>query len=274
VSVVSNGRPGRVERDGRRTTYRWHEDRPMATYLATVSIGKFQFSTATTSTGIPVINAVVPSMQADSAASIARIPEMVDWLSTIYGPYPFDSVGATVVDAPDVGYELETQERPTFTNAPDDSTMVHELAHQWVGDSVSIASWPEIWLNEGFAGYTEWLWSEHDGGATADSIFDSIYQGTPADDGFWQLPFGPTTLTDPANLFSGVVYTRGAMTLHALRRLVGDGAFFRILRTWTTSHRDGDVTTADFVRLAERISGRSLTSFFTTWLDTPGRPAL
>ncbi len=85
-------------------------------------------------------------------------------------------------DAQDVGYELETQSRPTFTSAPDDGVMVHELAHQWVGDSVSISSWPDIWLNEGFAGYTEWLWSEHDGGPTADELFTENYDGIPADD--------------------------------------------------------------------------------------------
>ena len=100
--------------------------------------------TTTTSSGLPVISAVTPSLAHDSAASIARIPEMVDWLSTLYGEYPFDSIGAIVVDAPDVGYELETQSRPTFTTAPDDSLMVHELAHQWVGNSVSLTSWPEI----------------------------------------------------------------------------------------------------------------------------------
>ncbi len=274
LTVVSNGLPGRSQRNGPLTTYTWTENKPMATYLATLAIGPFTMSTARTSAGIPVINAIDPALAADSAAAVARIPEMVDWLTTVYGPYPFDSVGAIVVDAPDVGYALETQERPTFTWAPDDLTMVHELAHQWVGDSVSISSWPEMWLNEGFAGYTEWMWTEHDGGQTAQQSFDDAYGSLPADDAFWTQPIGPGTLPDASVLFSNQVYLRGAMTLHALRNLVGDDAFFRILRTWTTSNRYGNVSTAQFVSLAERISHRSLDDFFSTWLDTPAKPAL
>ncbi len=270
--VVSNGLPDPPNRQSQRTTYRWHEDDPMATYLATVSIGNLTMSTTKTRSGLPVISAVTPSLANASAPSIARIPEMVDWLSTLYGVYPFDSIGAIVVDAPDVGYELETQSRPTFTTAPDDSLMVHELAHQWVGNSVSLTSWPEIWLNEGFAGYTEWLWSEHDKGRTADALFHDAYDNTPADDPFWKTP--PLGLPDASELFSDVVYTRGAMTLHALRLRVGDAAFFKILRTWTTDNRNGNVTTAQFIALAERVSGLKLNDFFKSWLDTSSKPSL
>lgn len=272
LTVVSNGEPDRPRRRGNQTTFRWHEDDPMATYLATVSIGHFTLQTSRTRSGLPVYTAVTASLAADSAAAVARIPEMVDWLQGVYGRYPFDSTGAIVVDAPDVGYELETQSRPTFTSAPDDGLMIHELAHQWVGNSVTLTSWPEIWLNEGFAGYTEWLWSEHDGGPTADELFHDAYDGTPGDDPFWATP--PIGLPDPSELFSDVVYTRGAMTLHALRLSVGDPAFFRILRTWTTVHRHGNVSTDDFIALAERVSHQDLGALFAAWLDTPGKPAI
>lgn len=272
LSVVSNGEPERPRERNGQTTYRWHEDDPMATYLTTVSIGHFTVSTSRTRSGLLVYSAVVPSLAEDSAASIARIPEMIDWLQGVYGRYPFDSTGAIVVDAPDVGYELETQSRPTFTTAPDDGLMIHELAHQWVGNSVTLSSWPEIWLNEGFAGYTEWLWSEHDGGPTADELFHENYDGIPAGDPFWATP--PLGLPDASELFSGVVYTRGAMTLHALRLAVGDATFFRILRQWTTNNRHDNVTTADFQALAERLSRSDLDALFTTWLTTPGKPAL
>lgn len=270
--VVSNGLQDRPKRQGRRTTYHWHEDDPMATYLATISIGHLTVSTTTTASGLPVITAVTPSLAEASAASIARIPEMVDWLTTIYGDYPFDSTGAIVVDAPDVGYELETQSRPTFTTAPDDSLMIHELAHQWVGNSVSLSSWPEIWLNEGFAGYTEWLWSEEDGGPSADELFHDAYDSKLDTDEFWATP--PLELPDASQLFSDVVYTRGAMTLHALRLEVDDTDFFEILHAWTTENRDGNVTTAQFIALAERIAGRQLDALFTSWLDTPSKPSV
>lgn len=272
--AVSNGRLAPPTTRNGRTTYTWIEDKPMATYLATLAIGHFTLSTTRTSTGLLVINAVSPGLEADSAPSIARIPEMVDWLRTIFGPYPFTSTGAIVVDAPDVGYALETQDRPTFTFVPDDLTMVHELAHQWVGNSVSVATWPEIWLNEGFAGYVEWLWTEHDGGPTAAETFADNYDSIPADDSFWQLPIGPTTLPDASDLFANEVYLRGAMTLQVLRATVGDGAFFEILRRWTTDHRYGAVTTAQFVALAERVSHQQLDDLFTAWLDTPAKPVL
>ena len=132
-----------------------------------------------------------------------------------------------------------------------DSAVVHELAHQWVGDSVSLAAWQHIWLNEGFATYAQWLWSEHEGLDTAQEIFDS-FAALPADDPFWT-----TTIGDPGPdlLFDLPVYMRGAMTLHALRQTVGDRDFFRILRVWARSHAGGNVTTGAFSALAERVSG-------------------
>lgn len=272
--AVSNGLPEKPTRYGARTTYVWHENKPMASYLATIAIGHFTLSRSTTSSGLPVISAVGPGMENDSAPTLARIPEMIDWLSGVFGRYPFSSTGAIVVDAPDVGYALETQDRPVFTFIPDDVTMVHELAHQWIGNSVSVATWPEIWLNEGFAGYVEWMWTEHDGGPAASQTFTDIFDAIPADDPFWQTPIGPATLPDNTYLFAGEVYLRGAMTLQALRSTIGDQAFFSILRQWTAAHRYGTATTAQFITLAERVSHQSLDDFFTMWLDTPAKPTL
>ena len=152
--------------------------------------------------------------------------------------------------------------------------MVHELAHQWVGNSVSVSSWPEIWLNEGFAGYIEMLWTEHDGGPTAAEQFTELYDAIPADDEFWQLPIGPTTLADPADLFAGEIYLRGAMTLHALRTRIGDEAFFQLLRRWVTAYRYDDAGTEQFIALAERTAQQQLDDLFTAWLDTPAKPAI
>ena len=103
---------------------------------------------------------------------------------------------------------------------------MHELAHQWYGDSLAVARWQHIWLNEGFATYAEWLWSEHEGLGTAQEIFDFFYDGIPADDPFWALPIGDP---GPDRLFDFAVYWRGGMALHPLRLAVGDAAFFRIL---------------------------------------------
>jgi aminopeptidase N len=149
--------------------------------------------------------------------------------------------------------------------------VVHELAHQWFGDSVALAEWKHIWLNEGFATYAEWLWGEDHGLGTTQETFDSVYNDTPAGDPFWDVVVG-----DPGIpfLFHGAVYERGAMTLQVLRNQVGDRDFFRILRAWATRRAGGNGTTGQFVALAERISGQQLDQLFETWLFTAGKPAL
>ena len=150
-----------------------------------------------------------------------------------------------------------------------DSVVVHELAHQWTGDSVALAAWQHIWLNEGFATYTEWLWSEREGLGTAQEIFDNFATFIPADDPFWTLTIGDP---GPDELFNIAVYWRGAMTLHALRLEIGDENFFRLLKRWVRRNAGGNVTTPEFIALAERISGQDLDDFFQTWLFTPAKP--
>ena len=176
------------------------------------------------------------------------------FFSALYGPYPFNAAGAIVDDAPDVGYALESQTKPNFAFVPDETTLVHELAHQWFGDAVTLRQWPDIWLHEGFAEWSEWIWSERHGGPTAQEIFDeSRRRERPR-----HLGPAPGRVPSAAELFSDSVYDRGAMTLQALRVEVGDATFFRILRDWFAQHRYGNATTADFIALAERDSHRNL----------------
>ncbi|MFI9243461.1 M1 family metallopeptidase [Streptomyces sp. NPDC053086] len=252
-----------------RTTFRWHETRPMAAYLATATIGTFRVERYTTRDGIQVYNAVDAREARAAAPVLKQLPAVLEWESRLFGPYPFRAAGSIVDHAPDVGYALETQTRPLYDSAPGLGTLVHENAHQWFGDSVSLTSWKDIWLNEGFATYAEWLYAEQHGGDRAQRTFDSLY-ARPASDGLWAYPPG-----DPgsgARIFGTPVYARGAMALHELRRAVGDRDFFRILRAWASRHRGGHGTTAQFVRLAEEKSGKQLTELFHTWLYTPGKP--
>ncbi|MFD9392105.1 M1 family metallopeptidase [Streptomyces sp. NPDC060000] len=252
-----------------RTTFRWHQAEPMAAYLATATVGKFQVQQYTTRDGLQVYDAVDPREAAAAAPVLKQLPSVLEWESALFGPYPFRAAGSIVDHAPDVGYALETQSRPVYDRAPSLGTLVHENAHQWFGDSVSLTSWKDIWLNEGFATYTEWLYAEQHGGSSAQKTFDALYARL-ATDGLWEFPPG-----DPgsgANIFGAPVYARGAMTLHVLRSTVGDRAFFRILRAWAAAHRYGHGTTAQFERLAERESGADLGALFRTWLYGRGKP--
>ncbi len=216
-----------------------------------------------------------PPIGADIQASFARQGEIIDFLSSMFGPYPFGAAGG-IVDNADLGFALENQTRPiyskVFWTAPGfgDGVVVHELAHQWYGDSLAVAAWQHIWLNEGFATYAEWLWSEREGLGTVQENFDAAY-GLPEDDPFWSITIGDP---GPDALFDFAVYARGAMTLHQLRLAVGDADFFTILRQWASSQAGGNVTTDEFISLAEQISGQQLDELFDTWLFTSGKPVV
>ena len=270
VEVLSNGVPGGRDTVDGWTTWRWAEPAPMASYLATVVIGQYRITTGTHA-GWPMVTAVPESMPADdpAARSLARTGEITDFLETQFGPYPFAANGGVVVDEEQIRYALETQSRPVYGNTfflsgENTGVVAHELAHQWFGDSVALSRWQDIWLNEGFATYAEWLWSEHSGDETAQELFDGRY----ASFDWAQAPGDPT----PRRLFGAAVYQRGAMTVHALRRTIGDDAFFKLVKSWTAEHRDGNVTTAQFITAASTAAGRDLTGFFEAWLNGTTQP--
>ncbi len=206
--------------------------------------------------------------------SFAKQPEIIAFEESVFGRYPFSAAGA-ILDIAPIFFALENQTRPiystVFFNSPegDDFVVVHELAHMWFGDSLALARWQDIWLNEGFASYAEWLWSEREGLGTAQEIFDS-FASIPADDEFWELAIGDP---GPDRLFDFPVYGRGAMTLHALRLEVGDADFFRIIRRWASTRAGDNVTTREFIRHAERTSGEDLDAFFGVWLGS-GKPPM
>ncbi|MCG7204947.1 M1 family metallopeptidase [Streptomyces arenae] len=272
LTAVSNGRLVSTYDKGDSTYTHWREGKPMATYLATATIGKFDVRTGKTPSGIPVYVAIDPTLANSNSVDVYAVTAAAtDYWASLFGPYPFEETGAIVDDMPQAGFSLEVQSKPAYSAVRNETTIVHELAHQWFGDSVSVAQWKDIWLNEGFATYAQWLWAEHQGTRSAHDSFLAAYNARAADNPFWGI-----TVADPQRdtMFASAVYQRGAMTLQMLRERIGDTAFFRLLPAWTKLHRYGNADTADFIRLAEKISGQQLDDLFQTWLFTTGKPTL
>ncbi|WP_371776921.1 M1 family metallopeptidase [Streptomyces sp. NBC_01438] len=269
LTAVSNGvQAGPPTTEGGRTTYRWHTAEPMASYLAVLAVGRFETKTSTMAGGITVFTAVDPESAEASARTVARVPEVVTWEAEHFGPYPFSATGAIVEREDDAGYALETQNRPFFPGPPSVELLVHEMSHQWFGDSVTPASWRDMWLNEGPATYAEWLWEEEKEDTPAQESFDEAY----ADDDNWAFP--PADPPSGANISDPPVYGRGAMVIHKIREAVDDDKkFFALLAGWTKAHRHGNATTAEFTAYVEKATGLDLTGLWKKWLYGKDRPA-
>jgi aminopeptidase N len=270
--VVANGRLIGVRRHGRLATYHWGGGRPMATYLAFFVAGRFEVRRGT-SHRLPYVLAVSRALDRGQRRAAMRglssTPEIVTWLQKQLGRYPFGWTGG-VVTSLNPGFALENQTRPVYPVGVSRLLMVHELSHQWFGDSVSVHHWADIWTNEGFATYMEHRWTEAHGGQTTSRWLRETYKTTPESSPFWDLVIADP---GPGHLFDWPVYQRGAMALAALRNRIGKATFADLLHRWTVIHRYGHGSTDSFERLAEKISGQDLTTFYDEWVRQPDRPA-
>ena len=270
VTAVANGALIGHRSEADTEVWMWQEDRPMATYLTQVLTGQYEVVETSGPDGLPLVSVVLRDDLALMQPFIDATPEMIEFFQQYFGDYPLDRYGIAITDSFS-GLAMETQERSLFSR--DDFSggklgelqqqlLSHELAHQWFGDAVSPARWQDIWLNESFATYGEWMWSDHIG---MSDLNDRARE---------ELNFRvPGSSANPAadDLFGSNSYGGGAVVLHALRLTIGDTLFFELLTRWVAENNGESRTTQDFVTLASEVAGESLADFFDAWLyaDTP-----
>ncbi len=281
-----------VNSDGKRV-WTWSEDDPSATYLTTATTGLFDYTEGTmteaaTGAELDIYNAIDSSatqVQKDAInTNVAKQPSIVDFLGDVLGPYPFDSTGVVADRASGVGYALEVQTKAHFAGGFSSgnpsvglSTLVHEIAHQWLGNSVSPANWKVIWFNEGYATFMEVYYDfKLNAGDPPSAFFDSIY-----DDAGYDWSVAPAELdNDPALLFSSPTYDRSGAMLAGFYEIVGENRFFSFARTLENRYGYGDITTQQFVDDAVTASGFSgaerqrLEDYFEQWLFGTVKPTL
>ncbi|MEU9988295.1 M1 family metallopeptidase [Streptomyces sp. NPDC048045] len=285
-TVVANGVPAGVEKVDGSTTWTYRTQHPMATELAQVSIGRSAVVRRTGPDGLPIRD-VVPSADRKALEPwLAKTPDQIAWMEGKVGRYPFETYGVLMAQA-STGFELETQtlslfekhvfSEPAYPKWYIESIMVHELSHQWFGDSVSPRSWSDVWLNEGHATWYEALYAQEKANKPMEERMKAAYGSSDR----WREAGGPPAQPKaPApgqkiSIFRPNIYDGAALVLYALRQEIGQPAFERLERMWVQEHRDSTASTADFVHLASTVAGRDLTGFFKGWLygeKTPPMP--
>jgi aminopeptidase N len=291
-TAVANGvLVGRTDIAGR-TVWRYREAHQLATELVQIAAGDLRIAQLPAVDGVARRDVVPTRLASTLLPRLAPISGYVSWMESQVGPYPFETYGALVVEGR-LGFSLETQTLPIFDTgvlgspvaAQRERVLVHELAHQWFGDSVSPDIWSDVWLNEGHATWYQLAYAaEHgslaqltNGGATTlDQYMRLVYGTSNTLRARYGPPGGPRN--GGPGLFNPDVYDGAALALYALRQEVGPGAFARIERQWVTLHRDGVASTADFASLASRVAGRDVRAFLDGWLygttapPMPGHP--
>ena len=267
LTAVLNGGldPSSPVTDDSGATWRWIQDEPMAPYLITFLVGDYDIvPDGSSPSGVELQHVVLDGRAGDLDPYLDITDRQLVFFEDTFGPYPFDRYGLALADSAS-GLAMETQGLSLFSATDFDGRvgefhhriLAHELAHQWFGDAVSPGTWHDIWLNEGFATYSEWLWLEEIGDADVETLATLTLRTLPPDG--WPL-------AEPDELFGAVSYRGGAVALHAIRRTIGDDAFFEGLRRWVERHLDATATTADLQRVFEEVSGIDLGELFAAWV--------
>ena len=284
VTAVANGTfTGSRTRAGR-TSWRYELRQPMATQLVQLAVGDLDVIERGRRRGVHLRDVVPSQREPWLDEALARTPDHLDWMTDQVGRYPFDEYGILAADQI-FNYALETQTlslHPTFLFNPGEGftpdvyepIMVHELAHQWFGDSVAVRYWSDIWLSEGHATWYEWNYADEFYGVDFTERMRAAYaQGDTL-----RAQYGPVALpssNELFDLFSANVYDGGALVLYALRQVIGDETFQRLERRWAQEFAGESADTEDFIAFASKVSHRDLRGFLRRWLygtTTPPMP--
>ncbi|MFN2567760.1 MAG: M1 family metallopeptidase [Gemmatimonadaceae bacterium] len=288
-TVVANGRllpPGRIQVQYRepRVTNRWREDRPVPTYAMVIAAAPLvRHELGVAACGLAEVERcveqavyVTPEVRDYMPGPFAAARGIVEWMARLVGPFPYEKLAhvqsSTIYGGMENASAIFYDERLFRDRAMSVDLIAHETAHQWFGDAVTSRDWAHLWLSEGFATYFSALWIER---SVGDSAFRARMAATRAQIladpvAVPRRPVIDTLETNLTALLNVNSYQKGGWTLHMLRRLVGDSAFFRGVRGYYGAHRHGTAVTDDFRRAVEATAGRPLDWFFDQWLRRPG----
>ncbi len=276
LTAASNGILQNVIDNGNGThTFQWKNSYPIAQYLISIAISNYveytNYYKYSVSDSMPITNYVYPEYFSSSKSFIDKVPNMIKIYSSYYGQYPFlrEKYGQAQFGW---GGGMEHQ---TITSLGDfdEDLEAHELAHQWFGDMVTCKDWQDIWLNEGFATYSEAVYF---GATQGQNVYNQMIS---QDMQTAKSAVGSIYVQDISNINSIFDYARsyakGAVVLHMLRGIVGDSVFFKILRTYASypGLTYNVATTSDFESVAEKIYGSSLSYFFNEWIYGENYPS-
>ena len=270
LTAVGNGSLVSQTTAGGRTTFTWRERFPMAPYLTTITLGKFTVATGRPAAASPPTSRSTPPRPRRPRPCCGSCPTWSgSWRTYTGATRSRRSVRSSTTPLTSAT-RWRPRPSPSSTARRTRLTLLHELSHQWYGDAVTLRDWKDIWLHEGFATWSEWIWTERHGGKPAAQQLAELAATPASDTDFWNPP--PGNPGKQALLFDGTIYERGGMTLQALREKIGDRAFLTVMRRWYAEHKYGNGSTQEFVALAQQVSGQKLGDFFQAWLYTPGKP--
>jgi aminopeptidase N len=245
----------------------------MASYLATLAVGKYKKETAIGPHGLPMTYWYRPGIDDSMMPTIRKTPQYLEWLEFRFGPYPFPTAGVVIVPSKSA---METQQLITMGNfkmerASDlEDVLVHEYAHQWFGDAVGPNNWNDLWLNEGWAMYVESLWSNN-----RDKVSDKAWETWARQrDAELRAQSGPPGKPRADSFAESSVYICPALMLHQIRKHIGEQSFYSMGKAWVAERRNSVQDRAGFIAFVNRYTGRDFTQLINTWLDSPRTPSL